>query len=82
MAPCVHPGRLFLSALLLMLVTNLVAAQGVRPVPPSTLAAILAVLGLRGTPGLIVGNQLVLGSIDCRQLKQTVAEARVSGGSL
>jgi protein-disulfide isomerase len=42
MTPCVHPVRLFLSALLLMFVTTLVVAQGVRPVPPSALAAILA----------------------------------------
>jgi protein-disulfide isomerase len=214
MAPCVHPSRLFLSALLLMLVTTLVVAQGVRPVPPSALAAILAdplatppagnargdvtvveyfdyncpvcrhiepelrqllasdpkvrlvhkdwpvfgdasvyaaycsfaaaregkyqiahdalitsrmdldskedvravlraagvdlkkidadvalhekeysevlarnkretaVLGLRGTPGLIIGNHLVLGSIDYLQLKQMIAEARRSGGPL
>jgi hypothetical protein len=42
MASCAHPGRPLRSALLLMLVTTLVVAQGVRPVPPSALAAILA----------------------------------------
>lgn len=31
-------------------------------------------LGLRGTPGLIVGNQLVLGAIDYAQLEQLVSD--------
>jgi hypothetical protein len=35
-----------------------------------------------GTPGLIVGNQLVLGSIDYRQLEQMIAEARRSRADL
>jgi protein-disulfide isomerase len=33
-------------------------------------------LGLRGTPGLIVGNQLVLGAVDYRRLQRLVARAR------
>ena len=37
-----------------------------------------ATLGLQGTPGLIVGNQLVLGSIDYPGLKRLVAQARTS----
>jgi protein-disulfide isomerase len=36
-----------------------------------------AVLGFRGTPGLIVGNQIVLGSVDYGQLQRRIAE--VSG---
>lgn len=35
-----------------------------------------AELGLRGTPGLIIGNQLVLGSMDYPVLEQRVAQAR------
>jgi protein-disulfide isomerase len=37
-----------------------------------------AALGLQGTPGLIVGTQLVLGGIDYAGLKQLVAQARMS----
>lgn len=37
-----------------------------------------AALGLRGTPGLIVGNQLVLGAIDYAGLERLVARARSS----
>ncbi len=37
-----------------------------------------AMLGLRGTPGLIVGTQLVPGGIDYAGLKQLVAQARAS----
>jgi protein-disulfide isomerase len=33
-------------------------------------------LGLRGTPGLIVGNQLVLGGVDYRGLQRLIARAR------
>lgn len=33
-------------------------------------------LGLPGTPGLIVGNQLVLGAVDYRGLKRLIARAR------
>jgi protein-disulfide isomerase len=35
-----------------------------------------AALGLRGTPGLIVGSQLVLGSVDYPGLERLVAQAR------
>jgi protein-disulfide isomerase len=35
-------------------------------------------LGLRGTPGLIVGGQLVLGDVDYPRLQQLVAQARTS----
>ena len=35
-------------------------------------------LGLRGTPGLVVGTQLVPGGIDYAGLKQLVAQARAS----
>jgi protein-disulfide isomerase len=35
-----------------------------------------AALGLRGTPGLIVGNQLVLGGIEYPGLERLVARAR------
>jgi protein-disulfide isomerase len=34
-----------------------------------------AALGLRGTPGLVVGNQFVLGSADFARLEQLVAQA-------
>ncbi len=37
-----------------------------------------AALGLQGTPGLIVGNQLVLGGIDYPGLERLVAQARTS----
>jgi protein-disulfide isomerase len=37
-----------------------------------------AMLGLRGTPGLIVGTQLVPGGIDYAGLEQLVAQARAS----
>ena len=37
-----------------------------------------ASLGLQGTPGLIVGNQLVLGGIDYPGLERLVAQARTS----
>jgi protein-disulfide isomerase len=37
-----------------------------------------AALGLQGTPGLIVGNQLVLGGIDYPGLERLVAQARKS----
>ena len=37
-----------------------------------------AALGLQGTPGLIVGNQLVLGGIDYSGLERLVAQARAS----
>ena len=37
-----------------------------------------AALGLRGTPGLIIGNQLVLGSMDYQVLEHLVAQARAS----
>jgi protein-disulfide isomerase len=37
-----------------------------------------AALGLQGTPGLIVGDQLVLGSIDYPGLERLVAQARTS----
>lgn len=40
-----------------------------------------AALGLRGTPGLIVGNRLVLGSIDYAGLERLVAQARGSRAS-
>jgi protein-disulfide isomerase len=33
-------------------------------------------LGLRGTPGLIVGNQLVLGPVDYQRLQRLLAQAR------
>jgi protein-disulfide isomerase len=33
-------------------------------------------LGLRGTPGLIVGNQLVIGGADYRQLRNLIARVR------
>jgi protein-disulfide isomerase len=36
-------------------------------------------LGLRGTPGLIVGDQLVLGAVDYRRLQQLIAAVRASG---
>jgi protein-disulfide isomerase len=35
-----------------------------------------AELGLRGTPGLIVGNQLVPGSLDYTQLERLIAQVR------
>jgi protein-disulfide isomerase len=35
-----------------------------------------AELGLRGTPGLIVGNQLVLGGVDYPMLELLVGRAR------
>jgi protein-disulfide isomerase len=38
-----------------------------------------AALGLRGTPGLIIGNQLVPGGLDYPQLLRLVAEARNAG---
>jgi protein-disulfide isomerase len=34
-------------------------------------------LGLRGTPGVIVGNQLVLGRADSQRLQQLIARARL-----
>jgi protein-disulfide isomerase len=37
-----------------------------------------AALGLRGTPGLIIGNQLVPGGLDYAQLARLVAQARNS----
>jgi len=37
-----------------------------------------AALGLQGTPGLIVGNQLALGGIDYPGLERLVAQARTS----
>jgi len=37
-----------------------------------------AALGLQGTPGLIVGTQLVLGGVDYPGLKRLVAQARTS----
>jgi protein-disulfide isomerase len=35
-------------------------------------------LGLRGTPGLIIGKQLVPGGLDYSQLVRLVAEARIA----
>jgi protein-disulfide isomerase len=37
-----------------------------------------AALGIQGTPGLIVGNQLVLGGVDYPGLKRLVAQVRAS----
>lgn len=37
-----------------------------------------AALGLRGTPGLIIGDQLVLGSMDFQVLERLVAQARAA----
>ena len=33
-------------------------------------------LGITGTPGFIIGNQIVPGAVDLATLKQMVAEAR------
>jgi protein-disulfide isomerase len=38
-------------------------------------------LGLRGTPGLIVGDQLVLGPVDYQRLQRLLARARYRPGS-